>query len=85
MRAARQITILLTFATLLIGTATNAAAQTSPGAQPAPAVTTQRVGGWSVTPYIGFGFSGELASAAAAAFGVAGLYAWNSSERSRVT
>jgi opacity protein-like surface antigen len=66
------------FAMPLVGSATDAAAQTSPGAQPPPSVTTQRVGGWSVTPFIGFGFSGDLDSAAGA-FGVAGGYGWSPS------
>ena len=59
-------------ATMVLGVATRAAAQQST----APATTEIVRGEWSVTPFIGFGFSGDLDSATGA-LGVAGGYGWS--------
>lgn len=55
-----------------------AAAQTtsSPRPAPAPSTTTIDPGHWTVTPFIGFGFSGDVDSATGA-FGAAAGYVWN--------
>ena len=59
-------------ATMMLGGATRAAAQQST----TPATTQISPGEWSVTPFIGFGFSGDLDSATGAV-GVAGGYGWS--------
>jgi hypothetical protein len=70
----------LMVAALTIGTGSMAAAQqpaANATAQPAPAAPTQpATGEWSVTPFVGFGFSGDLDSATGA-LGVAGGYGWS--------
>ena len=59
-------------ATMMLGAATRAAAQQTT----APKTTEITRGEWSVTPFIGFGFSGDLDSATGA-LGVAGGYGWS--------
>jgi opacity protein-like surface antigen len=72
MMAKRLITIFLIVTTMLIANATSGAAQSASSSPQVP----QQAGAWSVAPFVGFGFSGDLDSAAGA-FGVAGGYAWS--------
>jgi opacity protein-like surface antigen len=68
----RSLTI-FAVATMVLCTVRGAAAQ-----QPAPpAITNVTPGEWSVTPFIGVGFSGDLDSATGA-LGAAAAYSWNS-------
>jgi hypothetical protein len=72
MTTRRWSAIGMILAAMMLGAATRAAAQQTT----APKTTEITPGEWSVTPFIGFGFSGDLDSATGAV-GVAGGYGWS--------
>lgn len=70
----RLITItLFTIAVGAAGATTASAQATQPGSPAGPVATAH----WTVTPFIGFPFSGDI-EGGATGFGVAGGYTWNS-------
>ena len=70
--ARRWSAIGMILTTMMLGAATRAAAQQTT----TPQTTEITPGEWSVTPFIGFGFSGDLDSATGAV-GIAGGYGWS--------
>lgn len=70
--ARRWSTVMLMITASTLFLTISAAAQQPP----APATTPAPLGSWRITPFAGFGFSGDLDSAAGA-LGVAGGRAWN--------
>src|SRR5262245_45173562 len=75
-RSFRHVAFITLAVACSVGFVSPAAAQTTSSPPPAPSTTTIDPGHWTVTPFIGFGFSGDVDSATGA-FGAAAGYMWN--------